>query len=294
MNKAEKKILILGGSGFIGRHLTEELLKNSNKVVIVDKKKPANKKAAFYKVDAESRKALKNVFNKEKPAVVFYLAGAINLREKFSDENLNILLKTKIIIDFCLEYRVKKLIFLSSASVYGNAKKVPTPESHEGFAGSIYGIANQLIEKQISESGVPFVILRLANVYGPGQWKTGIIPATIIKFLNGESPIINGNGNQTRDFIYVTDVVKASLLAMSRSGIYNVGSGKDFSIKKITGMIKNMLNSKIEPAYKANKHGGVKKNLLDTTKIKEDFHWNPKINLQEGLDKTIEYYKENG
>src|SRR3989344_1706057 len=250
-----KKILVIGGAGFIGRHLVQKISVLGNEVVVLDMAENPfeNKNIKFYKLDINDKEKFKEIFEKEKPSIVYHLAGAISLRTiNHKDAPLyesmdKIVGWTKIILEECKSASIEKLIFFSSAAIYGDLKDMPIPTPESYFSPtSLYGMANAKIEEKIKNSGVLFVILRLANVYGPYQWETGIIPHTIINFLNGNKPVISGDGSQTRDFIYVDDVVKVAILAMDKTGIYNIGSGEEHSIKEITELIKKELKSDVE------------------------------------------------
>ncbi|MBI3337218.1 MAG: NAD-dependent epimerase/dehydratase family protein [Candidatus Staskawiczbacteria bacterium] len=305
-----KKFLIIGGGGFIGFHLSETLLKLGHSVVIIDDFSTSinfgkiNSKIKVYKTDIDNLNRVKDIFKKEKPDFVYHLAGAINLRRQITDslfaKDLNILARTKIILDACLENNVKKIIFISSGgAIYENAKIVPTAEDYSVHPVSLYGLANLMIERYIElyhkENNLNFIILRLSNVYGPRQWKSGIIPSIIIKILKKEKPIIYGDGIQTRDFIYIDDAVNALILAaeIEKRGIYNVGSGKEIRINEIFRITKNFLNTKIVPIHKNLKEQETKRSLLGIKKIKKDFGWQPKVGIKEGLDKTIEWFQKH-
>jgi UDP-glucose 4-epimerase len=263
-----------------------------------------NPEVEFFKLDISDPRVL-NVFKKEKPDIVYHLAGPINLRRQINDplfsKSLNIFGGFKKILDYCREFKTKKVIFLSSGgAIYSNAKIIPTTEKYLAHPGSFYGLANLIFEKLLDEYyksyKLNFIILRLSNVYGPRQWESGIIPSFIIKLLNKKKPVINGDGRQTRDFIYIDDVVKACLIFAKKRkrGIYNVGSGKEVTIYEIFTTIREILHSKIKPIYKNLMESGPRKSALDIQKIQKEFCWQPKINLKEGLAKTIEWFQKNG
>jgi len=261
MNK--KKILLIGGAGFIGSHLAKGLLEKGHSVVIADKEKW---------IDANNKEQLGKVFKKEKPEIVYHLAGAMNLRRGAVDSSVE---RTKIICDCCKEYNVEKLIFFSSGgAIYFN------PESD-------YAKANLEIEKIIQENLNFFIILRLGNVYGPGQWKEGIIPQII---LNKDLKI-NGDGNQTRNFVYVDDVVEVAILAIEtdKKGIYNVDAGQEYSINQVIDLIRKLTGLVIDPVYDGGRDISAK--AFDIEKTKKDFNWESRISLEQGLVKTIEFFK---
>ena len=262
-------------------------------------------KIKVYKIDVDNVNDARKIFKKEKPDFVYHLAGAINLRRQIKDplfiKDFNILVRTKIILDACLENNVKKIIFISSGgAIYENAKVIPTPENYSAHPLSLYGLANLMIEKYIElyckESGLSFIILRLSNVYGPRQWESGIIPSIIIRLIKKEKPTINGDGIQTRDFIYIDDVIDAFIIATKKekTGIYNVGSNKEISLNEVFKLINELLNTNIKPIYNNNNVAENKRSAVDTQKIKKDFGWNAKTDIKTGILKVIEWYKKNG
>lgn len=299
------KILITGGGGFIGSHLYKSLIENQNKIIIVDsfidqerKKLP---KAKLYTFDIASPR-IKRIFEREKIELVFHLAGPINLRKKITDKLFNAGLKTidgfKKILDYSCDYQIKKIIFASSGAIYDGAKIIPTPENYPVHPSSLYGLANLFFEKLLEEyyktHKLNFSILRLSNVYGPKQWETGVIASFIVSILNNKPPIITGDGRQTRDFIYIDDVVTAFHLAATnkQNEIFNVGSGKEISINQLVKNITKILNTKTKPRYIPLKDSKeTKRNALDVSKIKKELTWAPKHSLGKGLEATIKWFK---
>jgi len=304
-----KKYLIIGGAGFIGSHFSEALLERGDEVVVIDNYPTGAKddnggRIKVYSADVDNRKEVVELLKKEKPDFVYHLAGVINLRRETSDplfvKDLNFLERTESVLEAFRLSNAKKFIFISSGgAIYENATTVPTPESYQAHPTMLYGSANLAIEKYIEayckKHNLNFAILRLSNVYGPRQWKSGLVPSMVVKILAGESPVIYGSGNQTRDFIYIDDAVRA-IIASSEKGdneIYNVGSGKETSLNEIFKIAINLINSKIEPIYEELHKEESKRSALEISKIKNDLNWEPEINIEEGLAKTISWHKEN-
>lgn len=251
----------------------------------------------YYGFDIRDEKSMVAVFAKENPDVVFHLAGPINLRRPVNDplflRDLDFLDRVRSIFDTCRIYHVKKVIFVSSGgAIYQDAIKVPTPEDYLAHPASLYGLANLAIETYAKQFGIDVIIARLANVYGPGQWISGFVPAMIARVLKNEPPVIHGDGRQTRDFVYVQDVAEAliDVAQNGRSQTYNVGSGQETSLNDIFGMIKNMASSDLDPVYRPLHAPETKRSCLDITKIQKEIGWQPKVSLKEGLQKTIEFY----
>jgi len=298
------KILITGGAGFIGSHLTDKLIKTGHNVVVVDnlstgKRENLNPRAKFYKIDICNSK-ISQIFKKEKPEVVFHYAAQINVRksvaEPIKDAKINILGSLNI-LENSQKYKVKKIIFTSTGgAIYGEADIIPTPETYPENPLSPYGIAKLTVEKYLDYYykifGLSFISLRLANVYGPRQnskGESGVVAIFYDKLLNKQQPIINGNGQQTRDYIFVDDVIEANFLALQKNkvGIFNVGTGIETSVNEIFQKIKKVTKSNLKAIYKPAKKGDLERSCLDCSKIKKQLGWQPKHNLDKGLEKTV-------
>jgi UDP-glucose 4-epimerase len=193
-------------------------------------------------------------------------------------------------------------IFASTGgAIYGEAKKIPTPENYPANPISPYGIAKLTIENYLKfykeNFGLKFISLRFSNVYGPRQdpkGEAGVVAIFIDKFLKGERPTIFGNGNQTRDFIFVEDVVSACLKAMEYKGkkeIFNIGTGIETSINKLYEIISKLLKTKIKPKYAPEKPGDLKRSCLDISLAKKELKWKPKFDLEKGLERTVKFFK---
>ena len=305
------RILVTGGCGFIGSHLVEELIKQGHWVVVVDnlstgKKENLNPKARFYQIDIQDPE-ISQIFQKEKPEVVFHFAAQIDVRKSvedpMSDAKINILGSLNLIQDFIQVSGHKKFIFASSGgAIYGDTNVIPTPEGHLENPESPYGITKLTVEKYLwfykKAYGLDYLSLRLANVYGPCQnskGEAGVVAIFADKMLSGSQPIINGSGCQTRDFVYVKDVVESALLAMKKekSGIYNIGTAKETSINEIFRKIKELTGSNCQEIHGPEKPGEQKRSCLDYSKAKKELNWQPKYNLEEGLKKTVKWFKEH-
>lgn len=299
--------LITGGAGFIGSHLADELIKIGRRVVIVDnlssgKRENVNKKAVFYKMDILDPK-LSDIFRKEKPNIVFHYAAQIDVRKStkdpVNDARINIL-GTLNVLENCKNFKVNKIIFASSVGVYGEPEFLPTKENHPLSPISPYPIAKLTAEKYLSyyqSIGLNFVALRYSNIYGPRQSSSGeggVISIFIDNLLNKKNSIIYGDGEQTRDFLYVADAVGAVILALKAplGSIYNVGTGEGTSINKLYKLISRNVGSAIRPKKSQPRSGEIKKSRLDFSKIKKELNWIPKYSLDEGLSKTIEWFNK--
>jgi len=307
------KILVTGGAGFIGSHLVDKLINEGYNVVVVDnlstgKKENVNPKAKFYKCDIRSSRLIE-VIRKEQPEVIFHLAAQINLRQSVKDPvgdaDINILGSLNLLdgfIKYSEEISSKlKFIFISTGgALYSNAEIVPTPETYPAKPISPYGNAKLAVENYLNYYHqvfkLPYTVLRLANVYGPRQnpkGEAGVISMFCNRFLHNQSPIIYGNGKQTRDFIFVDDVVNACLLSLKskKTNIFNIGTSKETDINTIFKEFQKLFGSKIKPIYKKAKEGEQKRSCLDYSLAEREIQWYPQYELSRGLSITIEWFK---
>ncbi|MGV7228116.1 MAG: NAD-dependent epimerase/dehydratase family protein [Nitrospirales bacterium] len=305
------KVLVTGGAGFIGSHLVDRLVQEGNEVVVIDnlstgKRKQVNKKAQFYKMDIRSKR-IERVFRKERPLIVVHLAAQMNVRlsteDPVFDAEVNIL-GTINLLEHAVKNGVRKVSFASSGgAVYGEQEVFPAAESHRTDPLSPYGISKLAGEKYLAyytnTMGLRHAIMRFGNVYGPRQepeGEAGVIAIFSKLMLDGGQPIINGTGKQTRDFVYVDDVVESLMVTLDEDiqGIFNVGTGQEATVNECYGIIKELTNSSCKDLYGAAKKGEQFRSVLDVRKLREGFDWEPQVSLAEGLKMTVEFFKAQG
>jgi len=305
------KVLVTGGAGFIGSHLVDRLVQEGNQVVVIDdlstgKRKQVNKKAQFYKMDIRSKR-IERVFRKERPLIVVHLAAQMNVRlsteDPVFDAEVNIL-GTINLLEHAVKNGVRKVSFASSGgAVYGEQEVFPAAESHRTDPLSPYGISKLAGEKYLAyytnTMGLRHAIMRFGNVYGPRQepeGEAGVIAIFSKLMLDGGQPIINGTGKQTRDFVYVDDVVESLMVTLDEDiqGIFNVGTGQEATVNECYGIIKELTNSSCKDLYGAAKKGEQFRSVLDVRKLREGFDWEPQVSLAEGLKMTVEFFKAQG
>jgi len=303
------KVLVTGGAGFIGSHLVDRLIQEGHEVVVVDnlstgKRRNLNRAARFFKLDIQSWR-LERVFRNERPNVVMHLAAQMDVRKSVEDPvfdaQVNVL-GTLNVLQQAVRHGVRKVVFSSSGgAIYGEQEIYPAPESHVTRPLSPYGISKLCGEQYLSYyqrvSGLQMVNLRYANVYGPRQdpdGEAGVVAIFIQKLLNNEQAIVNGNGRQTRDFIYVEDVVEANLAVMGQEtqGTYNVGTGEETSINDVLRILVGHTNSTCKELHGPAKHGEQVRSVIDSSKIRQELSWEPRTELNEGLKRTIDYFRE--
>ncbi len=303
------KVLVTGGAGFIGSHVVDRLAEEGHQVVVVDdlssgKKKNVNRAASLYKVDIQSSR-LERVFRNERPNIVMHFAAQIDVRrsmeDPIADARVNIL-GTMNVLQQAVRHGSRKVIFSSSGgAIYGEQELYPAPESHPTNPTSPYGISKLCGEHYLSyfrrTSGIQVISLRYANVYGPRQdseGESGVTSIFLQKMLNNEQPIIHGNGRQTRDFVFVDDVAEASLAAMGPDsyGTYNVGTGVETSINELFRMLVGLTGASCKEVHGPARQGEQMRSVIDPAKIRQDLGWEPKVDLAEGLKKTVSFYQE--
>ncbi len=303
------KVLVTGGAGFIGSHLVDRLVQEGHEVVVVDnlstgKRRNLNRAARFYKLDIQSWR-LERVFRNERPNIVMHLAAQMDVRKSVEDPvfdaQVNVLGMLNV-LQQAVRHGVRKVVFSSSGgAIYGEQEIYPAPESHITQPLSPYGISKLCGEHYLSYyqrvSGLQMVSLRYANVYGPRQdpeGEAGVVAIFIQKLLNNEQAIINGNGRQTRDFVYVEDVVEANLAVMGQEtqGTYNVGTGKETSINDLLRTLITHTNSTYKEVHGPAKKGEQARSVIDSSKLRQELSWEPRTELGEGLKRTVAYFRE--
>jgi len=303
------KILVTGGAGFIGSHIVDKYIDLGHEVFVIDdlsngKKENLNPKARFYKIDIRDKK-IGEIFAKEKPEIINHHAAQIDLRKSIKDPVLDAkinILGILNLLENAIKHKVKKFIFASSGgAIYGDTKNIPTCEDEKPKPLSPYAIAKlvseQYLEFYFKVHNLPYVALRYANVYGPRQDPLGEAGVAIFmsKLLTKKPPTINGDGNQTRDYIYVEDVAQANILALKDNitGLFNIGTQKETSVNELFRLISRLLNIEITAERGSSIKGEVKRSCLDSSKAKNILKWSPEVNLENGLKETLKWQRLN-
>jgi UDP-glucose 4-epimerase len=300
------KVLVTGGAGFIGSHIVDQLLAIGHQVAVIDnmssgKETNLNPKAAFYRMDMENKK-IQEVFQREKPDVIIHQAAQTvvqtSVQEPVYDAHMNIL-GTINLLEAARLHGVKKFIYASSAAVYGDPQYVPIDERHSIGPLSGYGISKYTPEQYLriyqQMYGLEFTILRYANVYGIRQdprGEGGVISIFIDKAL-GQTPFtIFGDGEQTRDYIYVEDVARANISALHAgdSEVFNIGTGVHTTLNQLVKKLQEISGQSLETIYENERLGDIKHSYFTVNKAKNGLHWTPVVSLDDGLRKTYQYY----
>ncbi|MNC25759.1 UDP-glucose 4-epimerase [compost metagenome] len=302
------KIAVTGGAGFIGSNIVDELILLGHDILIVDnlstgKNVNINKNATFILIDINSPQ-LVDVFNEFQPEVVIHHAAQVSvsnsLLDPLLDQELNIR-GTVNVLQSCVSSNVRKIIYASSAAVYGTPQYLPVNEQHSVIPTSFYGISKYVPESYIkiysNLYGLDYTVLRYANVYGPRQdhlGEGGVISIFINNVLENNTLNIYGDGLQTRDFVFVKDVVSANVAALlAGSGeVMNIGTNHQVSLNELVNVISAVTHQTIECKYLDPKPGDIKDSCLDNNKTTSVLGWIPEFTLEKGLALTFEYYEQ--
>jgi UDP-glucose 4-epimerase len=302
-----KRVLVTGGCGFIGSHIVEELLEQNYEVIIVDNLKTGKlqnintDKVKFFQCDIRS-KDLENIVADTMPEYIIHQAAQVSVSESITnitnDSEINIIGTIKV-IEAARKNRVKKIVFASSAAVYGEPQYLPIDIKHPCNPISPYGLSKYTVEEYLKMTktlfGIDYTILRYSNVYGPRQntnGEGGVVAVFCESFSNDKEVKIFGDGEQTRDFIFVKDVAKANIraLEMGDNQIFNISSSEMISINNIFLLIKEISCSFITPSYEKVREGDIKHSSLCNKLAEELLNWAPEYDLKIGLEKTVMYY----
>jgi UDP-glucose 4-epimerase len=300
------KALVTGGAGFIGSHLVDTLISKGYSVHIIDnlssgKKEYINPLAIFHELDI-STPAAQKVILKEKPDYIFHMAAQADVSRSTSapldDMDTNVA-GTINLLNACRQYPLKNFVFSSTSAVYGNVSSQMIDESHKTSPISFYGLSKLTAENYIKlfhdTFQIPFTILRYGNVYGPRQTSKGeggVIAVFLEKLKKHEQLKINGDGLQTRDYVFVQDVVEANIAAADKGKqmIMQISTGERTSILQLIDLLKNYHTNEIHAFHTVDRQGDIKHSCLDNTLAKRILSWKPYYSIQDGMRETYLSY----
>lgn len=303
------KILITGGAGFIASHIADRYISLNHQVVIVDnlvtgQKKYLNPKAKFYEADIENKDHILEIFAIEKPDVLNHHAAQMDVRKSVADPGFDARVNIIGLINLMEAGKnngLKKVIFASSGgAIYGDADIVPTPETYPANPVSPYGVSKLTSEHYLyyysKLYGIKYISLRYGNVYGPRQnphGEAGVVAIFTKKLLNKTQPVINGDGQQVRDFVYVGDIVAANVQALDKdkSVAVNIGTGKGTNINKIFDELVKLTGTGFNQIHGDPKPGEQIMSVLDPSKALKELNWFSKISITQGLSQTVSFFK---
>jgi UDP-glucose 4-epimerase len=305
------KILVTGGAGFIASQISDALVNEGHQVFVLDDlssgfEKNINPKAKFVKGNICDKELVEKLFSEEKFDLVNHHAAQMDVRRSVKDPafdaNTNII-GTINLLQNAVKYKVKKFMFASTGgAVYGEQTYFPADENHPTQPRSPYGISKLAVEKYLyfynAEYGLNYTILRYANIYGPRQnplGEAGVVAIFSTKLLKGEQSTINGSGEQTRDYVFVGDVVKANLLTLNDTSndIYNVGTGIETNVNQLFHKLNSIINANKEEKHGPAASGEQMRSVITSENLFKKFGWKPSTNLDEGLKLTADFFRNN-
>jgi UDP-glucose 4-epimerase len=299
------KILVTGAAGFIGSHLTDRLVESGHDVIALDdlsmgERARVRDGVPLHVLDIRSPAAAA-LIAAEKPQVVFHQAAQVDVRKSVEDPVFDIQVNVEGTLRLALAAHAagaRRFIFASSGgAIYGDTSRIPTPEDERTEPTSPYGCSKLAAERYLETlkrmSAMDIFNLRYGNVYGPrqsGRGEAGVVSIFMRRLLAGEECHIHGDGNQTRDFVYVDDVVEANLLALESrtAGTYNVGTGVETSINDLYALIAWCMSTKKTATHLAAKAGEQMRSVLDCSRAQRVLAWAPRIAVEEGLKRTLD------
>ncbi|TDI71646.1 MAG: NAD-dependent epimerase/dehydratase family protein [Bacteroidetes bacterium] len=303
-----KKIVVTGGAGFIGSHITDALISAGHSVHVVDDlsggiRDNINSSATFHELDIRSEDVAR-LFQQEKFEVLVHHAAQMDVRRSVADPRYDSDVNIGGLLNLMEAGRMaglQKVLFASTGgAIYGEPDYAPQDENHTLRPLSPYGIAKFCSEKYLEyyrhAYGIEYVALRYGNVYGPRQnphGEAGVVAIFSERMLSNEPVYINGTGEQTRDYVYVEDVVQANLLAMdhSNSDIFNVGTSVETSVNELFSTIRDAIDPSIVENRREGQPGEQKRSVLSYSKASEILGWKPSIDIVTGLRRTVDWFR---
>jgi UDP-glucose 4-epimerase len=303
------KVLVTGGAGFIGSHVTDLYLQNGFQVVVVDDLSTGritnlNPSAAFYQMDIRSPE-LASIFEKERPDFVNHHAAQMDVRRSVVDPlfDADVNVRGSInLLECSRQFGVKRVVYISTGgAVYGEPVYLPCDEDHPVNPICPYGASKHTVEHYLFmyqyNYGLNYTVIRYPNVFGPRQdphGEAGVVAIFTGQMLAGKQVVINGDGEQERDYVFVADCARANLLALTKDhapGIFNLGSGQGTTVNQVFENLKSLTNYPLADHHGPAKLGETRRIFLNASKVERELGWKPTVNLEEGLRRTVEYFK---
>jgi UDP-glucose 4-epimerase len=302
------RVLVTGGAGFIASHVVDALVAAGHQVSVIDdlssgKRENVNPKATFYELDVQDA-AVADVVRRERPEALCHHAAQMDVRRSVADPvgdakiNLVGLLN---LMEHARQHGLKRVLFSSSGgAIYGDQEVFPAAETHKTEPISPYGVAKLASERYLFFYSLTYAIsyaaLRYANVYGPRQnphGEAGVVAIFAEKLLRGEQPVINGDGGQTRDYVYVGDLVRANLAALTStfSGAVNLGTGVETDVNTILRHLRSLCGTQVPEQHGPAKPGEQRRSVIDCRLAERVFGWRPQKSLEDGLRETVAFFR---
>jgi UDP-glucose 4-epimerase len=302
------RILVTGGAGFIGSHLVDGFINAGHQVAVIDdlssgRRENLNPQARFYQLDVQDP-AMGDLFRRETPEVMCHHAAQMDVRRSVADPLFDArvnLLGLLNLMENARQHGLKRVLFASTGgAIYGEQDIYPAPETHKTEPLSPYGVAKLASERYLffyhATYGISYTALRYANVYGPRQnphGEAGVVAIFTEKLLRGEHPVINGDGTQTRDYVYVGDLVRANLAALQSDfvGAVNLGTGIETDVNTIFRLLARLCASSVAERHGPPKLGEQLRSVIDNSLAQRVLRWQPQVSLEDGLRHTVDFFR---
>jgi UDP-glucose 4-epimerase len=305
------RILVTGGAGFIGSHTVDALVAaGAHAVSVLDglssgKREQVNPAARFYEADLRNAEAIVPILEREKPEVIYHLAAQMDVRRSVADPAFDAginLVGFLNLMEAARRNGLKRVVFASTGgAIYGEQEQFPCDEEHPRRPVSPYGVAKLATEAYLFfykvQHGIDYVALRYANVYGPRQdphGEAGVVAIFCGRMLEGKPSTIFGDGEQTRDYIFVGDVARANVAALGAkaSDAFNIGTGVETSVNQLYEVLASAAGVKTPPSYAPARPGEQRRSVISPARAGQVLGWRPEVALDEGLKRTFTFFKE--
>lgn len=305
------RILVTGGAGFIGSHTVDALIARGRyEVVVLDdlssgKRQRLDDRARLHRADIRDAGAVRRVMEQERPEVIVHLAAQMDVRRSVADPVFDAQVNLMGFLNLMEAGRqngVCRVVFASTGgAIYGEQRNFPCDEQHPLHPVSPYGVAKAATEKYLffyrAQYGIDYVALRYANVYGPRQdphGEAGVVAIFCGRILHGQPVTIFGDGEQTRDYVFVGDVVRANLAAVESqvSGAFNIGTGIETNVNQLYETLAAFAGSSRPPEYAPARPGEQRRSVISAARAQRKLGWRPEVALRDGLGRTLQFFRD--
>ncbi len=309
-NTMQKRVLVTGGAGFVGSHLVDALLALGHSVAVIDnlssgKRTNVDPRATFFEQSID-HEGVDGYFDSFRPDVVFHLAAQKSVSASIADPKYDAHINihgSLHLLENCVRTGVEKFIFASSGgAIYSETSELPATEDAQESPATPYGVAKLAVDKYLATYArnhrLSYVSFRPANIYGPRQdpeGEAGVVAVFLSLLLSGRTPTINGSGEQTRDFVYVGDIIRAFLLGLDEraGGTYNLGTGEETSILDLYRAMLEAGGFDADERLGPPRDGDQKRSSISPEKIQQELGWRPVVDLRQGLRNTIQWFQDH-
>jgi UDP-glucose 4-epimerase len=303
------RVVVTGGAGFIGSHLADALVERGDTVLVVDNLSSGNREnvpdaAELAEIDVADATELRQRLEEFSPDLICHLAAQASVTVSVTNPDLDFASNVRGTFNVCqvaARLQARVLFASTGGALYGNDAPVPSPETLVAQPLSPYGASKlageAFVSTQARSEGIAHAVLRLGNVYGPRQnahGEAGVVAIFSDRLLSGETPIAYGYGKATRDYVHVTDVTRAFLLAADgkRAGTFNIGWGKEVAVLELLDALQRAAGTSIEPKLEPLRPGELDRSAIDSSAAAEALGWRPEISLEDGVAETYRWYAD--